>query len=93
LNFTGYSEETSDDALSGARERSDLALRSAKYVAFARQWLEDAPAIGLYRSNFLFVHTASTHGVGNDEIIVDANNHYSTVSYWTAELGKVFKTP
>lgn len=93
LNFTGYSNESSDDALSGARERSNTALRSAKYVAFAKQWLDDVPAIGLYRSNFLFVHTASTHGVGTDEIIVDTNNHYSTVSYWTAELGKVYKTP
>lgn len=93
LNFTGYRNQTSDDALSSARTTSDPKLRSVKYVNFAKQWLRDAPAIGLYQSNLIYIHTPSTHAVGHDEIIITPDDHYAGVRYWTAENGKAYKTP
>jgi peptide/nickel transport system substrate-binding protein len=93
LNFTGYNNGTADDALSSARTTSDQTLRSVKYVAFARQWLDDIPAIGLYQSNFIYLHTKSTHAVDPTETIVSPDDHYANVRYWTAETGKVYKTP
>lgn len=93
LNFSGYSNQTSDDALTSARTRSDPALRAVKYLAFAKQWLADAPAIGLYQTNYIYVHSKSTQAVQPDETIVSADDHYGSVLYWTALQGTVYKTP
>lgn len=93
LNFTGYGNQKSDDALSSARTISDMSLRSVKYVAFARQWLADIPAIGLYQSNLIYLHTKSTRAVSSTETVISPDEHYANVRYWTAETGKVYKTP
>jgi peptide/nickel transport system substrate-binding protein len=93
LNFTSYGNQTSDDALSSARTNSNDALRAAKYTAFARQWVSDVPAIGLYQSNFIYLRTNTTRSISNDESIISADDHYAGVRYWTADLGTVYKTP
>ena len=93
LNFTSYGNQVSDDALSSARTTSDQTLRSVKYAAFAKQWVGDVPAIGLYQSNFIYVHTTTTRAVGADETVVSPDDHYAGVRYWTAELRTVYKTP
>ncbi len=93
LNFSNYSNQTSDDALSSARTTSNLNLRSVKYIAFAKQWLADAPAIGLYQSNYIYVDSKSTHAVQPDQMIVSGDDHYANVLDWTANEGSVFKTP
>lgn len=93
LNFSNYSNQTSDDALTSARTKSDPALRAVKYLTFARQWLADAPAIALYQSNFVYVHSKTTQAVQPDETIIGADEHYANVRYWTADQGTVYKTP
>ncbi len=93
LNFSNYGNDVSDDALASAREKVNPALRSAKYLTFARQWLSDIPAIGIYQSNLVYVHTKSTNTIGDNEVIISPNSHYASVKYWTAEKGKVYKTP
>lgn len=92
-NFSNYSNQTSDDALASARARSDPALRAVKYTAFAKQWLADAPAIGLYQSNFIYVQSKAVSSLTMDEVIVDPNEHYAGVKYWTADKGVVYRTP
>ena len=92
-NFSSYSNQMSDDALVSARSRSDPALRTLKYLAFAKQWLADAPAIGLYQSNFIYAQTKNISSLQPDEIVVDPNEHYADVRFWTAEQGSVYKTP
>ncbi len=93
LNFSSYSNPISDDALAGARSRSDPTLRAVKYVAFAKQWLADVPAIGLYESNMIYAQSKNIRSFTNDEVIVDPNEHYAGVMYWTAAQGSVYKTP
>ncbi len=93
LNFSNYGNPTSDDDLSSARTTSNMTLRSVKYVAFAKRWLEDVPAIGLYQPNFIYVHSKSTKAVRSYETIVAADEHYANVLYWTANRGTVYKTP
>jgi peptide/nickel transport system substrate-binding protein len=92
-NFSSYSNETSDDALASARARSDRDLRAVKYIAFAKRWLEDAPAIGLYQSDFIYVQSKSVSSLTSDEVVVDPNEHYAGVKYWTADRGRVYRTP
>jgi peptide/nickel transport system substrate-binding protein len=93
LNFSNYSNETSDDDLSSARTNSNAALRAVKYVAFAKQWLSDVPAIGLYQPNMIYVHTKATSALQPDETVVSIDDHYANVRYWTANQGTVYKTP
>lgn len=93
LNFSSYSNQFSDDSLASARTRSDPALRAVKYIAFAKQWIADAPAIGLYQSDFIYVQNKNSHSIRSGEIVVDPNEHYAGIRYWTAEKGNVYKTP
>ena len=93
LNFSSYSNQLSDDALASARTTTDPTLRAVKYVAFARQWLADVPAIGLYQSDYIYAQIKTATSLQPDEIIVDPNEHYAGVRYWTAEKGNVYKTP
>ena len=93
LNFSNYSNQVADDALASARTRSDPALRSVKYLAFAKQWLADAPAIGLYQPNYIYVHSKSTNAVQPDETIVSGAEHFANVRNWTAKQGYLYKTP
>ena len=93
LNLTSYGNQLSDDLLASARSRSDPALRAVKYTAFAKQWMADVPAIGLYQSNYVYIHSKSTKTIEQDESIVSSDEHYANVRYWTAEKGTVYKTP
>ncbi|MCA9334716.1 peptide ABC transporter substrate-binding protein [Candidatus Saccharibacteria bacterium] len=93
LNFSGYNSKNSDDDLSSARTTSSHALRSLKYVSFAKQWLQDVPAIGLYRPNLIYVHSKSTKAILPDEMIVSPDDHYANILQWTARQGSVYKTP
>jgi len=93
LNLTGYANQNSDDALASARTRSDSQLRAVKYALFAKQWLADVPAIGLYQSNFVYVHSKASEAIDPDEKIVGSEDHYANVRYWTADQGTVYKTP
>lgn len=92
-NLAGYSNEVSDDDLSSARTTSDQVLRSVKYISFAKHWLQDAPAIGLYQSNYIYMHTKNTRTIDPDEVIISADQHYANVLYWTAKNDTVYKTP
>lgn len=93
LNFSEYGSDVADDALTSARDQSNPALRNAKYLTFARAWLSDIPAIGLYQSNITYIHTKSTRTIGPDEVIINPSDHYGGVLHWTAEKGRVYKTP
>lgn len=93
LNFSGYTNGVSDDTLASARSRVEDDLREAKYKVFVRQWLKDAPAIGLYQSQFTYVHTKSSSAFDKDSQFVSSNNRFGDVLYWTTRQVPVYKTP
>lgn len=93
FNFSNYSDGTSDAALSSARSRLELDLRNAKYKAFARQWLDDVPAIGLYQSLAPYVVSKSVHAVDKSEHLVSAQDRYVNILYWNVQNQTVYKTP
>lgn len=92
-NYSNYSNSISDTALSGALTRTSPEERDSRYKTFARQWLDDAPAIGLYQANMYYVHSKSSQTITNDEKLVSPNDRYDGVIYWTVEQGMVYKTP
>lgn len=92
-NYSNYSSSISDAALSGALTRTDFSQREGRYKAFARQWLDDAPAIGLYQANMYYVHTKSSRTITADEAFPSPTERYGNVIYWTVERGIIYKTP
>lgn len=93
LNFSNYSSEASDEALSSARSVIDRELRDAKYVTFARQWVRDVPAIGLYQATSQYAYTAAVHATEQGKRYVNPVDRYSDVLYWTVGDRLVHQTP
>ena len=92
-NFTNYSNKTADAALASARSRADAALRNDKYVAFAKQWLDDVPALGLYQPVLEYVVNKNNIALNKDSKLILAADRYSNVIDWSVESKAVYKTP
>ena len=93
LNLSMYSNGVADDALTSARARIEPNLRELKYKAFARQWLADVPAIGLFQSNIKYVSRNQSTTIEPDQKLVSPYDRYANVIYWTAGKTSVYKTP
>lgn len=93
LNFSNYRNAISDDALVSARSRLEPDLRNAKYLTFARQWMDDVPAIGLYQSTMQYVHTKRVRTVADDFKLVYPTGRYGDVIDWAVGERRVYKTP
>ena len=93
FNLSNYNNAVADEALLSARSRVEPALRSAKYGTFARQWLQDVPAIGLYQATAQYVHTGAVHTIPGDTVMVSAADRYRGVLYWTVGERSVYTTP
>jgi len=93
LNFSNYSNVISDDALDSARTRVEPELRNAKYITFAKQWIFDVPAIGLYQSTVQYVHTDNIQAIDGSSVMVSATDRYGDVLNWSTGSRTVYKTP
>ncbi len=93
LNLSMYTSGVADDALTSARARVEPALRELKYQAFARQWLADVPAIGLFQSNIKYVSRKQTTNLEPNQKLISPYDRYANVIYWTAGNTSVYKTP
>ena len=93
FNLSNYKNIISDEALLSARTKTNEALRSAKYVTFAKQWLNDVPAIGLYQSTMQYVHTDNVDSIPSSSVLVSAVDRFNSVLDWSVRTRSVFKTP
>lgn len=93
LNLSNYNSVVADDALAGARSRNEPALRDLKYITFAKQWLDDVPAIGLYQSTMSYVHTKKTASLVGDHAFIAPQDRYENILYWSAGRKLVYNTP
>ncbi|MDB5161710.1 MAG: putative Extracellular solute-binding protein family 5 [Candidatus Saccharibacteria bacterium] len=93
FNFSNYSNAISDDALVSARSRIEPDLRNAKYLTFARQWMADAPAIGLYQATTQYAFSKSVHALTSEETLVSPGDRYVGVLYWSVGDRLVQRTP
>jgi peptide/nickel transport system substrate-binding protein len=92
-NFSNYKNPTADAALASARSRTEPELRNAKYIAFAKQWVDDVPAIGLYQSVSEYVSGRQVKSLDADTTLVSANDRYANILYWSVNQELVYKTP
>ncbi len=92
-NFSNYRNTTADAALTSARSRVEPDLRNAKYLAFAKQWLDDVPAIGLYQSTAEYVASKQVKTIDAQSMLISPNDRYANILYWSVESKSVYKTP
>ncbi|HEU0266723.1 MAG TPA: peptide ABC transporter substrate-binding protein [Candidatus Saccharimonadaceae bacterium] len=92
-NFSNYSNPIADATLSTARALTDPAIRQAKYSAFAKQWLSDVPAIGLYQGMSTYVYGQSIATYPPHAKLVTATDRFSNVVDWSVGSQIVYKTP
>jgi len=92
LNLSNYNSGVSDDVLSSARSRSDMALRDAKYITFTKQWLQDVPAVALYQPTIHYVSDNVVQSVTSNAVLSDSVGRYRAVEYWTVEQRRVNNT-
>lgn len=93
LNFSNYSNIISDDALKSARSRLEKSIRNAKYITFAKQWISDVPAIGLYQSTVQYVYGKNVKTFNPDNVFVISTDRYSDIFSWAVGETTVYKTP
>lgn len=93
LNFSDYASTVVDDNLASARAVIDPSLRGAKYVTVAKQWLADAPAIGLYQSTMQYVTAPSVATYPADEVLIASGDRYNDLLDWSVGWRIVNKTP
>jgi peptide/nickel transport system substrate-binding protein len=90
LNFSRYQSSDADVALESARARLDPKLRAAKYETFLRAWRNDAPAIAMYRPDFLYA--AQTRVKGLDVVrLISPSDRFYNVQNWTINTEPVLK--
>ncbi len=92
-NFSNYSNPLVDANLASARTRLEPELRQAKYRQFAKQWIDDVPAIALYQPVVEYLANKSVHTVQPGTQLVTGSDRYADVVHWTANSGTVYKTP
>ena len=93
LNLANYGNQVADDILSSARSGSESKLRDSKHISFARQWLRDAPAIGLYQPAVHSVVGQSVFNTSPDAVLVAPMYRYEDARYWTVGERALYKTP
>lgn len=93
LNLSSYADAAADDALASAHSILDPELRNAKYISFAKQWLQDAPAIGLYQPVAYYVHAKTSQSMDPSMHLISTRDRYADILYWTADRSTVYKTP
>lgn len=92
-NFSNYSNKVADDALASARARLEPELRNAKYKAFAKQWLDDVPAIALYQPTVEYVYNKHVRSIDASATLVSPYDRYQNILDWTVNQKQVYKTP
>lgn len=92
-NFANYANGAADAALTSARSRLEPDLRNVKYKAFAKEWLTDVPAIGLYQSVAEYAVNSNVHSIDPTAKLVSGVDRYSNILYWNVATQSVYKTP
>lgn len=92
-NFSSYSNKNADTNLSSARSRLEPELRKIKYKQFAKQWLDDVPAIGLYQPVMEYITNDNATAMKSGGNLPTASDRYANVLYWSVGRDTVYKTP
>lgn len=93
LNLSNYRNTLVDDLLVGARETLDTTLRAKKYESFLEYWVDDVPAIGLYRGSMTYIYNSNTRNYNDKMHLVTPFGRFIDVEQWGAAKGSKYLTP
>lgn len=93
LNLSNYRNALVDDLLLGARDTLDEVLRAKKYETFLGYWVNDVPAIGLYRANLTYFYNRNVRTYGNDVRLVTTLDRFVDITDWATAKTSKDKTP
>ena len=93
LNLSNYRNFLVDDLLLAARDTLDETLRTRKYESFLEYWVNDTPAIGLYRPNLTYYYNRNVRTFSNNVRLVTALDRFSDITNWATTKQTKNKTP
>ena len=93
LNLSNYTNTIASDLILAARGTMDAEIRNAKYEAFLKLWVEDAPAIGIYQVNMSYYVNKNVRSFSEDNRLVTPVDRFNDVSYWATEKTVKNRTP
>ena len=93
LNLSNYNNTLVDDSILAARGTMNPRLRVSKYETFLRQWVEDAPAIGIYQTNMSYFYNRNVRTFSLDNSLIYATDRFSDIEHWAAEKASRNRTP
>lgn len=90
LNFSHYKNDIADEALENERIRNEPKLRKVKFEPFQKQWRKDAPALGLYQPQFLYVTRGEVFGYNTRRMSYPVDRLWN-IHDWMVREEKVLK--
>ncbi len=87
-NLSNYKSSTADTALEAGRTRQDPTQRALKYKPFLKAWLDDVPAIAMFRPRIYYVTRGPVYGLNEHILNTDADRYYS-VAEWRVRTAYV----
>lgn len=93
LNLSNYRNALVDDLLLAGRETLDQSLRVKKYESFLEYWVNEVPAIAIYRSNLTYYYNRNVRTFSNDLRLVTALDRFTDVTNWAVNNTTKNKTP
>ncbi len=88
LNLSEYKSPAADQALQGARTRSDPAIRVIKYRPFLSAWRDQAPALALYQPQYLYITRGPLFNYGRAAMNADSDRFYNVANWMVREQWK-----
>ncbi len=93
LNLSNYRNTIVSDAVLAMRSTLDLEKKAQKYKTFLKTWVEDVPAIGIYRVNLSYYVNKNVRSFSEDVRLVTAEDRFVDVQYWATERATKNRTP
>ncbi|MBQ3306446.1 ABC transporter substrate-binding protein [Candidatus Saccharibacteria bacterium] len=93
LNLSNYNNALASDLLLAARGTMDQEIRNAKYSAFLKLWVDDAPAIGIYQANMSYYVNKNVRSFSAENHLVTAIDRFEDVSFWSTQKVTKNRTP
>lgn len=93
LNLSNYNNAIVDDLILAARSTPDRKLQLAKYRSFAKYWIDDVPAIGIYQSNMSYFSAKSARIFSEDNRLAHPIDRFYDVETWAIQKSSKNRTP
>ena len=84
LNLAEYQSAAVDEALEVARSRNDADLRNKRYADFQAVWMNDLPALALYRFHLTYYTLNNVQGPSEGSLLINNSDRFFNIESWAA---------